>query len=221
MDGFVNDVQKDCRKGLHARSPEELQTNDGIATIPVGLPSAQMTFSKSVNGRVDEEIVDVLRNGIMHGMTTNYDNIIVSTKAWCLLFAVCDWAKGIIDPKEPVQNSQDPQTVLQILRETDNKQKALNEHKKMLDDWSPHEIDILSPNANDRSLVEDCMAFFLAWKNRDFGRLGACFPNFTSDSYGKMAGSARSLYSDHPIDSFDIIKIDRPAASIAAHCSPV
>lgn len=215
MDGFKNDVHKDHRVGLHATSSEELQTNNGIATIHVGLPSAQAMFSKSVNGRIDEEIFDVLRNGIMHGMTTNYDNAIVATKAWCLLFAVCDWAKEIVNPKEPVQKPHNPQTIWRLLRGIIDKRKSLDEHKRVLDDWSPHEVDILSPSPNDIGLIGDCMNFFLTWKNQNYGELGTFFPNFTGDSYGKMAGSARSLYSDHPIDSFSIIKIDRPAASVA------
>lgn len=81
MDGFVNDFNKSERRGLHARAPHEMESNDGAATIFAGLPSVQEVFTKSVCKRNDEPLFEVERHALMHGMATNYDNEVIASKA--------------------------------------------------------------------------------------------------------------------------------------------
>lgn len=81
MDGFVNDSDKSIRRGLHTRDPEEMHTEDCVATMWNGLPAVQAAFTKSFRAREDSEVHSVFRHGIMHGMVTNFDNEVVASKA--------------------------------------------------------------------------------------------------------------------------------------------
>jgi hypothetical protein len=45
-------------------------------------------FSKTSN----EEVFELYRNGIVHGVLLNFNNAVVASKAWNRLFAVADWA---------------------------------------------------------------------------------------------------------------------------------
>lgn len=51
MDGFVNDSDKSIRRGLHTRDPEEMHTEDCVATMWNGLPAVQAAFTKSFHAR--------------------------------------------------------------------------------------------------------------------------------------------------------------------------
>jgi len=47
MDGFVNDVDKAKRRGLHAREPGEIQAWDSVVGHHLGLTSAHRSFVRS------------------------------------------------------------------------------------------------------------------------------------------------------------------------------
>ena len=51
IDGFVNDIDKARRRGLHTRTPEEMHTEDCVATMWPGLPEVQKRFVRSFNAR--------------------------------------------------------------------------------------------------------------------------------------------------------------------------
>lgn len=92
MDGFVNDFEPGVRKGLHSRDADEMAAWDSVVGHHMGLTHAMATFTKTIKKRVDAEVFEVYRHGIMHGMVVNFDNVIVATKAWNMLFSVADWA---------------------------------------------------------------------------------------------------------------------------------
>lgn len=94
MDGFVNDANKASRTGLHALKPEELASKDCVATVLAGLPSVQRIFTKTARKRIDTPLYEVQRHALVHGMATDFDNDIIASKAWCMLFAIADWKKS-------------------------------------------------------------------------------------------------------------------------------
>ena len=107
MDGFVNDCPDNQHKGLHAREREDMVAWDSVTAHHLGLHHAMKSFKKSFKKRVDEEVFDLHRNGIVHGMIVNFDNVVVATKAWGWLFSVSDWsssnarAEQLRDKKKP------------------------------------------------------------------------------------------------------------------------
>ena len=88
MDGFVNDLDPQQRRGLHARTPDEMAAWDSVVGHHMGLANAHQTFVKGFYKTSDAEVYELYRNGIVHGMLTNFDNEIVAAKAWNRLFAV-------------------------------------------------------------------------------------------------------------------------------------
>lgn len=213
MDGFVNDAFKSERKGLHAREAEELHSNDCVATVWDGLPSVQKTFTRSISAREDKPVYEVYRNGIMHGMITDYDNDVVASKAWCMLFAVGDWVDSVTrDQKEDEGNRQSLGETLRYLSEI-RERNAENDIK--LNAWKKHQVNLEHPISPDDEVLRSCNDFLATWKAKNYGALGSFFPNTVGMTPGKLAGQARELYSPHPIEEYEIEEIDRPAAAIA------
>lgn len=214
MDGFVCDAFKENRKGLHARKPEEMYVEDCVAAAWNGLPSVQASYTKGVKSRIEENVFDVHRHGIMHGMEVNYDNVYVAAKAWCMLFAVCDW----VEAKQKLHEESteiESKTLEQFLSEIKTRQVALKEQSKLLDEWRAHEIDLKNPYKDDKGVLEAVIFFFEMWQSKNYGKLCRLFPNYTNDSEGKMAGEARSLYSGCLLGSYEIKSIKRVAPSVA------
>ena len=68
MDGFVNDVDKKTRRGLHARSQEELQAWDSVVGHHYGLTHVMREFQRPVKALRDTPVFELHRHGIVHGM---------------------------------------------------------------------------------------------------------------------------------------------------------
>lgn len=214
MDGFVNDISKfEGRRGLHAKKPEELHVPDCVATVWEGLPSVQEVFTKSIHARVDEPVFDVYRHGIMHGMIVEYDNDLVASKAWCMLFAIADWADHMIG-EQPSEDDEGA-SMSEVFKKLSDSKKRLAENNERLSIWQPHHVDLGCPEEFDKGIVESCKKYLDAWKAGNYGLLGSYFPNYTGRTQGAQAGEARELYSSHPIDGYEVEEIDRPAAAIA------
>ena len=88
MDGFVNDFEPDQRRGLASRDPDTMTAWDSVVGHHLGLTNALKAFDKTIKKRVDEEVYELHRHGIVHGTVTRFDNVVVATKAWNMLFAL-------------------------------------------------------------------------------------------------------------------------------------
>lgn len=213
MDGFVNDAFKAKRRGLHTREAKELHSNDCVATVWDGLPSVQKSFTRSVSAREDKPVYEVYRNGIMHGMITDYDNDVVASKAWCMLFAVGDWVDSVT--REQKEDEGNRQSLVEMLRYLSEIQERNTENDIKLNAWKKHQVNLEHPISPDDEVRRSCNDFLEAWKAKNYGALGSFFPNTVGMTPGKLAGQARELYSPHPIEEYGIEEIDRPAAAIA------
>lgn len=217
MDGFVNDSDKAVRRGLHTRNPEEMHTEDCVATMWTGLPAVQSTFTKSFHAREDSEVHSVFRHGIMHGMVTNFDNVIVASKAWCMLFAICDWVDSIeLDKKRrQEQEGQKSVSLRSVLKKYIESKRKLADDEEYLAQWKPHFVDLSNPLAEDKELLNACVGYFDYWQKRNYGKLAGYLADPAEKSKGAMAGEARAAYSAFPIDQYRIESIERTAAAVA------
>jgi hypothetical protein len=211
MDGFVNDALKEERRGLHARKPEEMQADDCVAAVWEGLPSVQKTFTKSVKKRIDKPIYEVYRHAIMHGMATDYDNPVVASKAWCMLFAVADWTEAKTKKQEL---SEKPADIIESIRRLVDSKRQQPEFESKVKDWHPHEVRLEDPLSQDADFVESCERFFEAWCSRRYDIVGSFFPNYLGKKSSALAGEASAIYAEHPISSFEIIELNRSAPAI-------
>ena len=69
-----------------------MTARDSVVGHHLGLTHSMKTFRTTIKKRVDDEVFEVYRHGIVHGAVVNFDNVVVATKAWNMLFAVADWA---------------------------------------------------------------------------------------------------------------------------------
>ena len=151
--------------------------------------------------------------GIMRGMFIDYDNDVVASKAWCMLFAVGDWVDAEVRKREA--EDEDPRNIVQVLKGLSDMQKRNAENDRRLERWKKHHVDLEHPTGPDEELVRGCTGFLEAWKARSYGALGSFFPNFTNRTPGAQAGEARELCPPHPIEEYEIEEIVRPAAAVA------
>ena len=108
MDGFVNDFEPDQRRGLASRDPDAMTAWDSVVGHHLGLTNALKAYDKTIKKRVDEEVYELHRHGIVHGTITRFDNVVVATKAWNMLFALVDWAAAT----RKVRQSEAPKPTL-------------------------------------------------------------------------------------------------------------
>lgn len=132
LDGFVNDFNKSQRCGLASRKPDEMVGFDCLGGHYLGLSHAVEVFQKSCKKLVEDEVYEVYRHGIVHGMVVNYNNDIVASKAWNYLFAVCDWADSF-EKKKRLEGKQQ-KTLGQVLSECRETQRV----REKLDAWEAH-----------------------------------------------------------------------------------
>lgn len=210
MDGFVNDFEPGARKGLAAREPDDMTAWDSVVGHHLGLTHTMKTFRKTIKRRVDEEVFEVYRHGIMHGSIVTFNNVIVATKAWNMLFAVSDWttaARKAAAPAEPKQSWGDTWSAL----------KRQAAHKRYEKDFISSTVTTSDPGFERSEVVCRAIEFFDAWQRRRWGLVAAFTPPMllASKSDGEAARFAKDVFGQHELTSWDIaaVKYDQPSTA--------
>lgn len=210
MDGFVNDMDPDRRRGLHARGADEMVAWNSVVGHHLGLSNAHQTFSKGFYKTSGEEVYELYRNGIMHGTLTNFDNEIVASKAWNRLFAIGDWAKSVERAKEPVE----PEPTWQELRD---QLKENEQFRTESEAWRPKRLRKDDDGFTDHPMASAAEQFLAAWKTQNYGAMARLLARNSlsyDQSIGKAAGNVRSEYELMPLDEFEVLEFDFQAAAI-------
>lgn len=210
VDGFVNDFDISRRKGLHARESEEMSAWDKAAGHHQGLANAHRTYTQRVSKLDSSEQFELRRNGIVHGMLPNFDNPVIATKAWNLLFAVSDWADGEVARLTPKEDEP-------TLRETLRRYSDFQALKKKSDAVEPYEVPGSDPNAGGLREYVAASEFLLRWEKQQWGLIGELFIRFGEQprDMGKQAREARTLYENTPLESWSIARVRRATSSLA------
>lgn len=207
MDGFVNDLQPEQRRGLHTRDAEELSAWDSVVGHHLGLTHAHKTFTKRTSKTSDEPVSELHRNGIIHGTLVNYDNAIVATKAWNRLFAVGDWAASVEKQKvKPVPNP----TWREIFSQIAANEKA----KKALEAWRPSSLDADDPGFADQDVCQRALAYLAGWTAKNYGVMALLIsPGLGENTPRKTAGMIRDACSMYELRKFTMKRavFDAPA----------
>lgn len=209
MDGFVNDIDRAARRGLHARSEEDMVAWDSVVGHHLGLAHAHRSFTKSYKKTEIAEVNELFRNGIMHGTLINFDNEIVATKAWNRLFAVVDWA----DARERHAKLVEPTPTL---RESLLGWKDAQQRKARVEEWEPYDYvpDFTSEDLPEVARV--CADFLEKWQRGQWGLVGSCFMEIGDRlSIGKLAPMARDLYRAFELSAWKILCVRHVAAAAA------
>ena len=214
LDGFVNDFDTSQRCGLHARQPEEMVGFDCLGGHYMGLSHAIETFQKPFRKRVDDEVFEVYRNGIVHGMVTSYNNDVVASKAWNYLFSVVDWADSFKKraERERAQSEKPKKTLCEVLRDFRSSQMRQKEFRKKQDAWVSH-IDVpdekgCAPEPWNRTIV-----FMDTLEKGQVGPLSSmiCCPKDNPKSYIDTA----KRYLGVKFDKWRLVSIEHRASAIA------
>lgn len=208
MDGFVNDIDRAQRRGLHARGEDEMVAWDSVVGHHMGLKHAHQTFTRQFKKTSTDIVHELYRNGIVHGMLINYDNDIVASKAWNRLFAVADWAssqrKQATPPKARASWSQ-------MLSQLDQNRRA----RASLDAWRPSSAEAGQKAFEQDEVVEQSRRYLDAWRKRNFGDMASLLhPLLAEETPGKTAGMVREAYQDEMLLDFHLDRVSHEAASV-------
>lgn len=210
MDGFVNDFEPDRRHGLASRDPDDMTAWDSVVGHHLGLTNALIAYKKTIKKRVNEEVYELHRHGIVHGTITRFDNVVVATKAWNMLFAVVDWASATGKAHQP--KAPEP-TFQEVLRQM----AATSRTKKMLETWKPNRISVSDARFEDHEINALTVEFLTGWRERNFGAL-ARFPTRQfgerERTPGQMAGRLRGTFANFVLSEFRVTELDNTAPAI-------
>jgi hypothetical protein len=212
MDGFVNDVER-ARRGLHARDEEELVAWDSVVGHHMGLRNAHRTFTRTFKATSDEEVLDLYRNGIVHGNLTNFDNVVVASKAWNRLFAVVDWAESVEKAKVPTKPPATWASVAETIQQT-------AEDKRHIAAWQPRSASTQDADGGKalfgEPVVEAANELFTHWMNSNFGGMSFRMkPMVKPKSAKELAGKTRSNFEGFKLDQFEITAVSSVAAAVS------
>lgn len=173
-----------------------------------GLTRAHRTFTKTFKKTSDEEVRELYRNGIVHGMLTNFNNVVVATKAWNRLFAVADWA--LCREKQAIPPEPQP-----TLREAIGQLAENQRTQRAIDAWQARTLTPDDPGFENEPIHALAVEVLEAWKKGNYGRMAAQLASLTrEDSPGKSAGRLRDEYTlCGELDAFRIVRLD--------FCAPV
>jgi hypothetical protein len=213
MDGFVNDVEPDRRRGMHARDPDEMQAWDSVVGHHLGLAHAHKSFTKTFKKTVTDEVFELHRHGIVHGMILNFDNEVVASKAWNWLFAVADWARS----KEKAAIPKKPEkSWLTILREATETSRSVEEQREALAAWRPSVLEPGDGRFDGHEVVARTIGYLDAWKARNYGQAASYLsPMAAEDTPGKTAGRVREELAPQPLSSYTIERVHNSAAAVS------
>ncbi|MCP4087192.1 MAG: hypothetical protein GY745_19425 [Actinomycetia bacterium] len=211
MDGFVSDFQAGERKGLHARKPEEMYAWDSVVGHHLGLTHAMQAFLLPMYKRRDESVFEVHRHGIMHGAVTQFDNEVVASKAWNMLFALADWATA-------TEQSAKPQPTPPTLGGVWSQLKEQVSYRRVRDDFEPFTVEADSDGFEGCDGVGDARRFLDSWVAQQWGRVAEFCPTQLrgSKSKGQQALFARDTFGRYPLTRYQLNRVTYDQVSTMA-----
>jgi ASC-1-like (ASCH) protein len=212
MDGFVNDFEASERQGLAARDTDEMVAWDSVTGHHLGLTNALKPFLKTIKKRIDEEVFEVHRHGIVHGSVVNFNNVVVATKAWNLLFAVVDWS--IATTKKATEDAKPPPPTL---RETFGRLAEHGRKKKARELFEPWTISRESEAFDSDEVVVQSKLFFEAWQKKQWGRLVPLMPPqlIGQTSVGQAAEYTKSWFDMREVSEVVLERVEYTESSVA------
>ena len=209
MDGFVNDFEPHKRKGLASREPDDMVAWDSVVGHHMGLTNALNKFTKTVKKRADAEVFDIYRHGIIHGSIVRFDNVIVATKAWNMLFALADWAEATRRSSIPAPRNP---TIRETLRQLAENRRVRRE----LDAWTRTSYTCEDDEFRNHELLHLTNSFLEAWRNSNFGALAALasYRVGKQKSKSRLAGELREVFDCCHLTEFEVDELEHRAPVI-------
>lgn len=206
-DGFVNDFDPANRRALHALDSDDIDPWDSVVGLHHGLASVHRSYVKPVKKLDTEPVYDIYRHGIVHGMITNYNNEVVSTKSWNMLFAVADWATSL-QKKELEDAKPPPPGWTDLIKQV----RTTAENKSALRDFEPTTFQKSDPLIHDHPVNQSITRFLEAWQRSNYGAMAHLIT--------KRGGATRPVtvkgdYLRYMLEEFEVVQVNHFAAAAA------
>lgn len=207
-DALVADLSNN---GLYVETTD-LTSWDSISGHIKGLSRLrdEVLTKKRAKTNVDE-ITLPYRHGILHGRELNFNNKILASKCWSLLFSIGDWARSL-DNKPIVEEKVSWKELFQQINKT-------NIQKEAIEKWEKSSHDIFEDgNYPENTPGKTCFDYLKYLKEGNFGKLVSLSKSAFKEEYRdikKEAGSIRKNLKGKEIISFEIVEIKQDAPAIA------
>lgn len=203
MDGYVQDI--DGRFGLHAKNPDDMTAWDSVVGHHLGLTHVLKTHRTQIKRRRDEEVFELYRHGIVHGLVMNYDNRVVATKAWNMLLSLVDWA----DAKDRVRADQvayTSQTLSDVIAKSQESQRRIARMRA----WEKRVIARGDSEFAMHEAVRLTDEFMSAWQKQNYGRIAQLAHRvwYRGQPDGKVAGEMRRKFEAYRLEGYEIREVD-------------
>ena len=210
MDGFVNDFEPGVRRGLHSRDPDDMTAWDSVVGHHMGLTHALRTFNKTIKKRIDDEVFEVYRHGIVHGSVVTFDNVVVATKAWNMLYALADWAAATTKAAQPKKHEPSwGETWSALTRRA--------AYKKYQRAFKPSTLKPSDPRFSANEVVALASRFLDAWEHGRWGIVAEFAPPILRgpESDGQAARHAKDVFGASGLTDWTISSLTYDQASTA------
>lgn len=206
-DGFVNDFDPSNRRALHALDSDDIDPWDSVVGLHHGLASVHRSYAKTVKKLNIDPVYDIHRNGIVHGMITNYNNDVVSTKSWNMLFAVADWATSL--QKKEQEDSKPPSPGWGDLFK---QARTIAENKSAISEFEAEVIGPDDPRLHDHPIRLAATRFLEAWQQSNYGGM--------AELVTRRGGATRPVtvkynYHGYTLEAFEVVELDHFAPAAA------
>lgn len=204
LDGYVSDLDRGRRQGLHAKAPEAMIAWDDVVGMEQGMASALRIYSTPIGSLRTGPTTNLYRHGIVHGMIADFNNPTIAAKAWNLLAAVIQWRKA---EERAQQKPETPPTWVLLAK----KLADLKETKKKLAGWTARSWIVSDgPLPENDPLVIAVRELFDGWRDKKWGLLANRILEVpTRTSMSSFAGEMRERFAaqidDWQLESFELI----------------
>ena len=183
---------------------------DSVVGHYLGLTNALKAYNKTFKKRVDEEVYELHRHGVVHGTITRIDNVVVTTKAWNMLFALFEWAAA-------TRKARQPETPKLTLCRIVGQMVTTAKLKRKVEAWRPSRLLASDPRLEDHEIHALTVEFLTGWRERNFGAL-ARFPSRQfgklETTLGQMAARLREGFKGFVLSEFRVTELDNTAQAI-------
>lgn len=209
MDGFVNDEDRTRRAGLHAREPDSMVAWDNVVGHSAGMVSALKLYRQHFGRLEPHPVTNLYRHGIVHGMVVNFNNALVSGKAWNLLAALIDWTRADSESRLPKPAQPTWGEVAAKVARNQTNARLLNEWQPRVWERGAGVLDDLEP------LVVATRELFDGWQNHRWGDVASRIDDLRNLSPGARAGEMKQRFQDFPIGDWKLLRYELKSPQFA------
>ena len=209
IDGFVNEFES-THRGFHARESTEYSDWGRVTAHHKGIERVhKKIYTKTISVTREYPVFDLYRNGIMHGTVIDFDNIVVATKAWNMLFSALDWAKAKQVGEKAESEPQPTLSELMTKFEEGNRRRA--KHSEDIEKWNAYTLESGDDEFNSDQAAIACKQFLDYWQAGNYGNMAAFLSRLAGRKDKALPKRVREEYQPFELKSHRVVRVDNKA----------